>query len=102
VLSSTTSSARASTVAGTSLANASRGYGNVEKHLRCGQGTLLVSVGCSHLTRRLSGPALECMRECAHLVKAEEPGNFGYMQLAVIEVTHCQIMPQLLKYFSEV
>jgi hypothetical protein len=42
------------------------------------------------------------MRERAHLVKAEEPGNFGYMQFAVIEVAHCQIVPQLLKYFSEV
>jgi hypothetical protein len=36
-----TSSARASTVAGTSIANASRGSGYVEKQLRCGQGTLL-------------------------------------------------------------
>ena len=35
-------------------------------------------------------------------MKAEEPGNFGYMQLAVIEVTNRQIAPQLLKYFSEV
>src|SRR5262249_60631112 len=42
------------------------------------------------------------MRECGHLMKAEEPGNFGYMQLAVIEVTNRQIAPQLLKYFSEV
>ena len=61
-----------------------------------------ISSGCSHLARCLSGPALEGMRESAHLMKAEEPGNFGYMQLAVIEVTHCQIVPQLLKYFSEV
>ena len=42
------------------------------------------------------------MRECAHLVKAEEPGNFGYMQVAIIEVSDRQIVPQLLKYFSEV
>ena len=42
------------------------------------------------------------MRECAHLMKAEEPGNFGYMQLAVIEVPNGQIAPQLLKYLSEV
>src|SRR6266545_2114225 len=58
--------------------------------------------GCPHLPWRLSGPALECMRECAHLMKAKQPGNFGYMQLAVIEVTNRQIAPQLLKYFSEV
>jgi hypothetical protein len=42
------------------------------------------------------------MRECAHLMKAEQPRNLGYMQLAVIKVTDCQIAPQLLKYFSEV
>jgi hypothetical protein len=29
-----------------------------------------LSGGCPHLARRLSGPALECMRECTHLVKA--------------------------------
>ena len=27
--------------------------------------------GCSHLARRLSSPALERMRECAQLMKAE-------------------------------
>src|SRR6476660_9865714 len=42
------------------------------------------------------------MRECTHLVKAEQPRNLGYMQLAVVEVTNRQIAPQLLKYFGEV
>src|SRR5215470_15629772 len=58
--------------------------------------------GCPHLPRRLSGPAPACMRECAHLSKAEHPRNLGYMQLAVVEVTNRQIASQLLKYFSEV
>src|SRR5215472_10818687 len=61
-----------------------------------------ISARCSHLTRRLSGPALECMRECAHLMKAEQPRNLGHVQLAVIKVTNGQIAPQVLKYFSEV
>src|SRR5262245_60587330 len=61
-----------------------------------------LSAGCSHLTRRLSGPALERVRECAHLMKADQPCDLGYMQLAVIEVTNRQIAPQLLKYFSEI
>src|SRR5262249_29861036 len=51
---------------------------------------------------RRSGPALECMRECAHLVKAEQPRNLGYMQLPVMQVTNRQIAPQLLKDVSEV
>src|SRR5262249_42655696 len=55
-----------------------------------------ISANCPHLARRLSGPALECMRECAHLMKAEQPRDLGYMQLAVIEVTNSQIAPQLL------
>src|SRR5258708_25917572 len=42
------------------------------------------------------------MRECAHLMKADQPRNLGYMQLAVIKISHCQITPQLLKYFGEV
>jgi hypothetical protein len=63
---------------------------------------LLISAFYSYLARRLSGPALERMRECAHLMKAVQPRNLGYMQLAVIEVTNCQIAPQLLKYFREV
>jgi hypothetical protein len=29
-----------------------------------------ISAGCPHPPRRLSGPAFECMRECAHLMKA--------------------------------
>src|SRR6516165_4240179 len=61
-----------------------------------------ISAGCSHLARRLSGPAFACMRERAHLMKTEQPRDLGYMQLGVIEVTNCQIAPQLLKYFSEV
>src|SRR5262249_14157601 len=61
-----------------------------------------ISAGCSHLARGLSGPAPACMRECAHLRKAEHPRNLGYMQLAVVEVTNRQIASQLLKYFSEV
>jgi hypothetical protein len=35
-------------------------------------------------------------------MKAEQPRNLGYMQLAVIKVTNCQIAPQLLQYFSKV
>src|SRR5258708_36486198 len=42
------------------------------------------------------------MRECTHLVKAEQPRNLRYMQLAVIKVTNRQIAPQLLKYFGKV
>src|SRR5260221_9990935 len=61
-----------------------------------------IRAGCSYLARRLSGPALERVRECAHLIKAKQPRNLGYMQLSLIEVTNRQIAPQLLKYFSEV
>src|SRR5215475_14390631 len=61
-----------------------------------------MSAGCTHLAWRLSSPAFACMRECAHLMKTEQPRNLGYVQLAVIEVTNRQIAPQLLKYFSEV
>src|SRR5262245_24889666 len=61
-----------------------------------------ISAGCSQLTRRLSRPALERMRECTHLMKTEQPRNLGHVQLAVIKVTNGQIAPQLLKYFSEV
>src|SRR5580704_5536188 len=64
--------------------------------------TRFYSVACSHLARRLSGPAFASMRECAHVIKAEQPGDLRYMHLTVIEVTKCQIVPQLLKYFSEV
>jgi hypothetical protein len=35
-------------------------------------------------------------------MKTEQPRDLGYMQLAVIEVTNCQTVPQLLKYFREV
>ena len=42
------------------------------------------------------------MRERAHLTKTEQPRDLGYMQLAIIELTNCQIAAQLLKYFSEV
>jgi hypothetical protein len=44
--------------------------------------------GCPQLLRRLSGPALECVRECAHVVKADQPRNLRYMQLAITEVTN--------------
>jgi hypothetical protein len=40
--------------------------------------------GCSHLARRLSGPALERVREGADLMKTEQPRDLGYMQLAVV------------------
>src|SRR6266446_1752756 len=55
-----------------------------EQHRRHGQteriqGTCSISASCPHLARRLSGPALECMRECAHLSKAEQPRDLGYM-----------------------
>jgi len=63
---------------------------------------VLISAACPNLTRGLSGPALECMRKSAHLLKAEQPRNLGYMQFAVIKVTNRQIVPQLLKYLSEV
>ena len=35
--------------------------------------------GCSQLARRLSGPTLACMCECAYLTKAEQPRNLRYM-----------------------
>src|SRR5262245_13018802 len=54
----------------------------------CSRRVCSISAGCSHLTWGLSGPAFERMRECAHLMKAEQPRNLGYMQLAVIEVTN--------------
>jgi len=38
-----------------------------------------ISAGCPHLPRRLSGPAPACMRECAHLSKAQHPRNLGHM-----------------------
>src|SRR5262249_56259565 len=60
-----------------------------------------LSAGSPDLARRLSGPALERMRERAHLMKTEQPRDLGYVQPAVIEVTNSQIAPELLKYFSE-
>src|SRR5262249_42721057 len=39
-------------------------------------GIYLISAGCSDLARRLSRPALECMRECAHRMEAEQPRVF--------------------------
>jgi hypothetical protein len=42
------------------------------------------------------------MREGTHLMKAEQPRNFRYMQLAVIEVTNRQIAPQLLNPDSRI
>src|SRR5262245_21532428 len=67
-----------------------------------GHGLCSISAGRSHLARRLAGPALVCVRECAHLTKAKQPRNLGYMQLAVLEVTSRQIASHLLKYFSKV
>src|SRR6516225_11018027 len=69
------------------------------RHCDCPAGS---SAGCPDFARRLSGPALERMRERAHLMKTEQPRDLGYMQLAVIKVADRQIAPQLLKYFSEV
>jgi len=38
------------------------------------------------------------MRECAHIINAEQPRNLGYMQLAVIKVSNCQMaQPRLGK-----
>src|SRR5262249_8339610 len=59
-----------------------------------------IGVGRSQLARRLSSPPLKCMSECAHLMKAEQPRNLGYMHLAVVEVTNRQIAPQVLKYLT--
>src|SRR6516225_6245429 len=80
----------------------SKAYARSKLSRTTARGICSISAGCSHLTRRLSGPALECMRECAHLMKAEQPRNLGHLQLAVIKVTNCQIAPQVLKYFREV
>jgi hypothetical protein len=57
-----------------------------ERESARGYGIYSAGGGSPHLARRLTGPALECMRECAHLMKAEQPRNLGYMQLLVIEV----------------
>jgi hypothetical protein len=38
-----------------------------------GHGVCSISAGNPHLARRFSGPAPERMRECAHLMKAEQP-----------------------------
>jgi hypothetical protein len=51
-------------------------------------GICSIGVGRSQLARRLSSPSLECMSECAHLMKAEQPRNLGYMHPAVVEVTN--------------
>ena len=74
----------------------------VKKAGRSQKSSRYLSAGNSHLARRLSGPAFARMRECAHVIKAEQPGNLRYMHLTVIEIAKCQIVPQLLKYFSEV
>jgi hypothetical protein len=42
-------------------------------------GKTALRAGCSQLARRLSGPSLACVRECAYLTKAEQPGNLRYM-----------------------
>src|SRR5215475_12574894 len=67
-----------------------------------GRGVCSIGAGCSHLARCLAGPALVCVRERAHLTKAKQPRNLGYMQLAVLEVTNRQVATQVLKYFSKV
>src|SRR5262245_9886060 len=67
-----------------------------------GHGLCSISAGRSPLARCLAGPTLVCVRECAHLTKAKQPRNLGYMQLAVLEVPNRQIVTQVLKYFSKV
>ena len=42
------------------------------------------------------------MSERAHLLKTEQPRDFGYTQPAVIEVTNRKIAAQVLQYLSEV
>src|SRR5262245_2942757 len=61
-----------------------------------------IFITCPQLSRCLSGPALERMRQCAHIMKTEKPCNLRYVQIAVMEITNGQIVPQLLKYFREV
>jgi hypothetical protein len=39
--------------------------------LQTGHRDCSIGAGCSQLAWRLSGPAFACMRECAHLAKAE-------------------------------
>src|SRR5262245_35834796 len=51
-------------------------------------GICSIGIGRSQLAWRLSSPPLECMSECAHLMKAEQSRNLGYMHLAVVEVTN--------------
>jgi hypothetical protein len=43
------------------------------------QALTALCAGCSQLARRLSGPTLACVRECAYLTKAEQPRNLRYM-----------------------
>src|SRR5215472_17508710 len=80
----------------------SKAYARSKLSRTTARGICSISAGCPDLARRLSGPALERMRECAHLMKTEQPCDLGYVQPAIIEVTNCQIAPQLLKYFGEV
>src|SRR5262245_45503257 len=61
-----------------------------------------IGVGRSQLARRFSSPPLECVSECAHLVKAEQPRDLRYMHLAVVEVTNRQIAPEVLEYLAVV
>src|SRR5262249_12066164 len=61
-----------------------------------------LSAGSPDLSRRLSRPALERMRERAHLMKTEHPRDLGYVQPPVIEVTNSHIASQCLKYVTEV
>src|SRR5262245_59729047 len=45
-------------------------------------GICLIGIGRSQLAWRFASPSLECMSECAHLMKAEQPRNLRYMHLA--------------------
>src|SRR5262249_21760132 len=80
----------------------SKAYARSKLSRTTARGICSISAGCPHLARRLFGPALERMRECAHLMKTEQPCDLGDVQFAVIKVTNCQIAPQVLKYFGEV
>ena len=42
------------------------------------------------------------MRECTDLLKAKQPRNLGYMQIAVFKIATGQIASQLVKYLAEV
>ena len=68
-------------------------HANVYTNFSEGSTRMEASAGCSDLARRLSSPPFACMRECAHLAKAKQPCNLRYMQLPVLEISNCQIVP---------